>query len=74
MIDPVTDLYLPQIERIHALQAGDVVAVFIGVGTSLVVGVNPAPAAKIMLGCTCIELIQLEYALPMNDSNAVLCH
>ena len=57
------DLHGLEIERANAFKAGNIHAQLIGIGPSLMVGVNPAFLAEIMLRRLCIELIKVEIVL-----------
>lgn len=48
MVDPVRPCDIAQITRIYTFKARDVDAVFIGVGTALMVGVDAADGAKVV--------------------------
>ena len=59
MMDPIIRRYIFKIERIHTFKAPDVIAILMGIGAALMVCINTAVRAKIMLrgfGVECIEL------------------
>ena len=70
MIDPIVYGDLSQQEGVDALEAADVVAILSGERTSLVVRVDAALAAEVVLGHPSVELIQTQMVLAMNDADA----
>lgn len=70
MVDPVVDRHVGEQERIDAVQAADVVSVLVGERTALVVSVDAAVAAEVVLGHQTVELVQAQMLLALNESNA----
>ncbi|KAG1253512.1 hypothetical protein G6F65_017435 [Rhizopus arrhizus] len=64
VVDAIVDRDHAQRERVDALQAGHVVAVLLGIGTTSVVGVDAAHTAEVMLGHMGVELVQPQVVLP----------
>lgn len=56
-----------EIERTDTLYAGDVDAKLTGVGAPLMMGVDPASLAEIMLRCPSIELIKRQIILAFDE-------
>lgn len=71
MIDPITGWNLRDVERIDTLKATDVVPVLLRVGAPLVVSMNTANAAKIVLGGVGVELVNPQALGPINDMEPV---
>jgi len=63
----VVDDDLREIERRYALQAGDIDAELVRVRAALVVGVDAADRAEMMLGGLCVEAIGGELAFALGD-------
>ncbi len=70
MIDPIVHGDLSQQEGVDALEAADVVAILSGEGTALVMRVDAALAAEVVLGHPSVELIQAQMVLALNDADA----
>ncbi|KAG1253118.1 hypothetical protein G6F68_011480 [Rhizopus microsporus] len=64
VVDAIVDRDHAQRERVDALQAGHVVAVLLGIGTTSVVGVDAAHTAEVMIGHMGVELVQPQVVLP----------
>ena len=60
--------------RIDPLQAPDVVTVLLGIGAPLVVSVDPAVGAEVVLGCVGIELVELEVLSTLDDAQSAQGH
>ena len=67
VVDPVAGWNLRDVERVDTLKAADVVAVLLGVGTPLMMRMNAADGAKIMLGRVRIEFVNLELFGALDD-------
>jgi hypothetical protein len=59
-MNPVIGRNLCDIEGVDALQAANVVAVLLRVGTPLMMRMDAAHRAKVVLGCARVELVDLE--------------
>jgi hypothetical protein len=57
MVGPVTGRNLRDVKRIDAFQAADVVRVLLGIGAPLMMSVNAADRAKVVLGCVSVEFV-----------------
>ena len=56
-----------KVEGIYAFKAAHVKAVLFGVGAALMVGIDAAIGTKEMLCGLCIELIELQYAVTLDN-------
>jgi hypothetical protein len=65
MVDAVIDWNVLDEERVDSLQTTDVVPILIRERSALVVGVDAAVGAKVVLGNVGVELVELEYLLPL---------
>jgi hypothetical protein len=74
MVDAVVGRHPMDIERIDSLKAPDVVAVLLGIRTPLVVGVDAAVGAEIVLGRVRVELVELEAIGSLDDAKATQWH
>ena len=74
MIDTIICRNICNGQRIDAFKATHVVTILFRVRTALMMRVDAAVAAKIVLGCVGVELIQLEVFNPFDDTDAVQWH
>lgn len=63
MTAAVVDAHFVKVERRDALEAGDIDAKLVRVGTTPVVCVNAALGAEVMLGNTSVEAVGGEFVL-----------
>src|SRR6187402_639859 len=70
MVDPVVGGNRAKRERIDALQAAYVVAVLVRAGSALVVRVDTAVGAEVVLRSLRVELIELEGRLALDDPDS----
>src|SRR5690606_31578158 len=68
MVDPVFHGHVRDGEWIDALQAADVEAVLFRVGPALVMGMDAAVAAEVMLRRAGVELVEPEMFGPLDDA------
>ena len=71
MVDAVIDRHLRKKERIDALEAADVVAVLIWKRATLMVDVDAAGTAEVVLGDHRVELVHAQVLSALDDSDAV---
>jgi hypothetical protein len=74
MVDAIVDRHLRQEEGVDALQAPNVVAVLAWEGASLVVRVDAADGAEVVLGHVGVELVQLEVLLSLENPDSAQWH
>ncbi len=67
MINPIIHRYSLNQKRINAFQASDVVTILIRVRAVLVVCVDAAPVAKMVLRCMCVELLKRQELRTLDD-------
>jgi hypothetical protein len=65
MVDTIHDHNLTEHKRIHTFQTGDVIAVFGGVGATLVVGVDAAGVTEVMLRHVGVELVADQFVFAL---------
>ena len=70
MVDAIVGWDGAQSKRVHAFEATHVVAVLRWLGPALVMRVNAAVRAEIVLRCVRVELIELERFLALNNLDA----
>ena len=70
MIDTIIGGNQPNVVGIHSFKAANVVPVLLGIGPALMVRVDPAVGAELVPGCACIELVQLQCILTLQDPDA----
>ena len=70
MVDAVKCLHLSKIKRIHAFKTTYVVATLVGVNPPLVMRVNAAIGAEVVLGGHGVELVELQCFLPFDNAKA----
>jgi hypothetical protein len=68
VIDPIVNRNVGDSKWIDALKATDVIAVLLGVRAPLVVSMDAAHGAKVVLGRTGVELIDLEMLCASGDA------
>jgi hypothetical protein len=68
MVNPVFHRNVGYGEGINALQAPDVEAVLVGVRAALVVRMDSADAAELVLGGVGVEFVALEMLYPLHDT------
>ncbi len=71
MINPIIHRYSLNQKGIYAFQASDVVTILIRVRAALVVCVDAALGAKIVLRCICVELIKRQEFSALHDFNLI---
>lgn len=71
MVHPVVDGNFAKVVRIHTIETPDVVAVFERMGASLVMRIDAATRAEVVLGGVRVELVQPQnfFALDNLDSS-----
>lgn len=67
MVNTIIRGHIFQIEWIDPFEATNVVTIFMGIGTPLVMGVNTAVGAKVMLGGFGIEFIAFQHIFTLED-------
>ena len=71
MMHPIIDWHIRYQKRINTLKATNVVPILIRERAPLMVGVDAADTAKVVLCDTGVELVQPEIFFPMDDTNPV---
>ena len=69
MVYPVIDRHISYKKGIHSVETADIVAIFIRVGSALMMGINTAVCTKVMFGGAGVELIQLQHAVALYNFN-----
>ena len=67
MIDPIEQRYWLEIERIDPFKATDVVTILIRIRTTLMMGIDAAVGAEVVLRHLRVELVDLERLLALDD-------
>lgn len=70
MIDAIAYWHITDIKRVDALQAADVVTVFLRIGSALMMRVDTAPRAEIMFGGPGVEFVALQVFLTLDYVNS----
>ena len=70
MVDAVIGRDVWNGKRIYILKAADVVSVLLGIGPALMVSVDAAIAAEVLLSGVSIELIELQVLRALNNADA----
>jgi len=73
VVDPVSDRHNGEVEGADALKAGNIDSMLAGIRTAVVVGINPAPAAKKMLHRAGIETVMAQDILSFGDLHTAGC-
>jgi len=60
MVDAIAGRYIENVERIHIFEASNVVAVLVGIGAALMMRIDSAVGAEVVLRGHRVELIQPE--------------
>lgn len=58
MIDAVIGRDIRDGERVNTLKAPDVVTIFVGIGAALMMCIDPAIGAEVVLGCERVESVE----------------
>lgn len=66
--------YIGDIEGVDAFKTADVVSVLVRAGTALVMGIDAAVGAEVVLGGVGIELIKLQVFFALDDADAIQGH
>jgi hypothetical protein len=74
MVHTVIGTDVPQVERIDALQAADVVSILFGVGAPLMMGMNAADGAEIVPRRVRVELVHAEMLGALGDVQSTQWH
>ncbi|HEY2808496.1 MAG TPA: hypothetical protein VGI91_06850 [Steroidobacteraceae bacterium] len=69
MMNPIARRNGAKVEWVYAVKASHVVTVLVRVRSTLMVRVDAAGRAKVVLGSVCIELIEPQFSLTLNNSN-----
>ena len=70
MLDAIACRYLGNIERVHIFEASNVVAVLVGIGATLMMRIDSAVGAEVMLRGHRVELIQPKNLVALQDSQS----
>ena len=71
MMQSIEDRHIGQRERIDALEATHVVAILVGIGAALVVGVDATDRAEIMPCSSGLELVEREVLGAADDMQTI---
>ncbi len=70
VIDSIYEFYVLYKKWINAFEASNVVTVFVRIGTTLVMGIDPANRTKVVPGRIGVELIQRQDLLALQNPQA----
>jgi hypothetical protein len=70
MVNAVVHRHVLDFKRIDAFQAADVIAVLFGIRPALMMGVNAADGAEVMLRGHGVELVEPQRILALDDPDA----
>ena len=68
MVDAIACRYIGNVERIHILEASNVVAVLVGIGAALMMRIDSAVGAEVVLRGHRVELIQPKNLVTFENS------
>jgi hypothetical protein len=68
MVDAIARRYIGNVERIHILETSNVVAVLVGIGAALMMRIDSAVGAEVVLRGHSVELIKPKNLVAFENS------